>query len=148
MGDLKLEHGDWILVCDGRKALILENVGNPRQPKLRTRDVREHALPATRDLGTDAPGRAFSSVGSIRSATEQTDWHQQEEERFLIRLTAELEAAVISGKLKHVAIVAPPRALGVLRRAYPASLSAAVTAELPHDYVNLPVDEIARHLFG
>ena len=27
MDYLKLENGDWIVVCDGKKALFLENVG-------------------------------------------------------------------------------------------------------------------------
>ena len=71
-----------------------------------------------RAVGTDAPGRAFSSVGAGRSAVEQTDWHAQEEDRFLHKLAARLDAAVNAGETKSLIMVAPPRALGVLRHAY------------------------------
>ena len=109
-----------MIVCDGKKALILENVGDEKFLNLKTREVQEHADPKTSDLGTDAPGRSFSSVGSGRSAVEQTDWHKQEEDRFLQKLVGQLDHAVNAGEVKSLIIVAPPRALGVLRQAYSA----------------------------
>ena len=60
-------------VCDGKKALVLENAGDEKFLNLKTREVYEHADPKTSELGTDAPGRSFSSVGHGRSAVEQTD---------------------------------------------------------------------------
>ena len=42
MKKLKMKTGDWIVVCDGRKALILENVGDHAFPILHTKEVREH----------------------------------------------------------------------------------------------------------
>ena len=51
-------------------------------------------MPRTRELGTDKPGRAFSSAGSGRSAVAQTDWHDQEEQKFLAKLAARLDKAV------------------------------------------------------
>ena len=97
MQKLKIRQGDWVIVCDGKKALILENVGDEKFPNLKTRKVQEHADPKTSDLGTDAPGRSFSSVGSGRSAVEQTDWHKQEEDRFLQKLVSQLDHAVNAG---------------------------------------------------
>jgi Bacterial archaeo-eukaryotic release factor family 12 len=44
--------------------------------------VEEHKDPPSREQGTDAPGRACSSVGEIRSAVEPTDWHELEKGRF------------------------------------------------------------------
>ena len=35
MSQLKVNSGDWIVVCDGTKALILENVGDRAYPDLR-----------------------------------------------------------------------------------------------------------------
>ena len=72
----------------------------------------------TRELGTDRPGRSYSSVGHGRSAVEQTDWHDQAEQAFLTELAQHLDAAVAAGKVKSLIMVAPPRALGVLRPAY------------------------------
>lgn len=148
MQKLKIRQGEWVIVCDGKKALILENVGDEKFPNLKTREVQEHADPKTSDLGTDAPGRSFSSVGSGRSAVEQTDWHKQEEDRFLQKLVGQLDHAVNAGEVKSLIIVAPPRALGVLRQAYSHNLRAAVHAEIDKDLVRLPVHEIEKHLAG
>jgi len=148
MNKLKTATGDWIVVCDGRKALILENIGDGLFPNLHTREVKEHAVPMTHDQGTDVPGRAFASVGSARSAMEQTDWHLQAEQEFLRKLARQLDHAVTSGQTKHIVLVAPPRSLGVFRQASTKHLRAAIKAELPHDYVKLPVGEIEKRLFG
>lgn len=145
---LKTATGDWVVVCDGGKTLILENIGDALFPNLHVREVKEHAVPMTHDQGTDAPGRAFASVGHARSAIEQTDWHLQAEQNALRALAAELDQAVASGKTRHLVIVAPPRALGVLRQTYSAHLRTAIRGEVAHDYVKLPVGEIEKRLFG
>jgi protein required for attachment to host cells len=85
-------------------------------------------------------------VGARRSAVEQTDWHDQEEQRFLTKLAERLDAAVQAGETKSLILVAPPRALGVLRAKLSKRVREAVRAEIEKDYVKMPVDEIARHL--
>ena len=148
MQKLKIRQGDWVIVCDGKKALILENAGDEKFLNLKTREVQEHADPKTSDLGTDEPGRSFSSVGSGRSAVEQTDWHRQEEDRFLQKLVGQLDHSVKVGEVKSLFIVAPPRALGVLRQAYSHNLRDALRAEIDKDLVKMPVHEIEKHLAG
>jgi protein required for attachment to host cells len=146
MSRLKIDQGDWVVVCDGKKALLLENAGDAKFLNLKTKEVLEHADPKTHEIGTDAPGRAFSSVGSGRSAVEQTDWHTQEENRFLQKLAGRLDAALNAGEAKSIVIVAPPRALGVLRQTYSHNLRAALRGEIDKDLVKLPVHEIEKHL--
>ncbi len=92
MSKPKIRQGDWVVVCDGKKALVLENIGDEKFLNLKTREVYEQPDPKTHELGTDAPGRAFNSVGIARSAVEQTDWHDQEEQRFLHKLRRALSA--------------------------------------------------------
>ncbi len=77
MSELKIARGSWVVVCDGAKAMILENIGNSLAPKLRTIEVHRQDDPKTHELGTDAPGRSFNSVDGRRSAMQQTDWHDQ-----------------------------------------------------------------------
>jgi protein required for attachment to host cells len=108
--------------------------------------VREQPDQKTHELGTDQPGRTFSSVGQGRSAYEQTDWHGQEEQRFLAELARRLDAAVAKGETKAIILIAPPRALGVLRQAYTNGLRAAIKAEIDKDYVRMPVHEIEKKL--
>lgn len=146
MSKLRIRQGEWVVVCDGAKALVLENVGDEKFPNLRTKEVYQQEDPPTHEQGTDAPGRSFQSVGTARSAMEQTDWHNQEEERFLVKLAARLDAAVQAGETKSLVIAAPPRALGVLRQAYTHGLRNALRAEIDKDFVKMPVHEIEKHL--
>jgi protein required for attachment to host cells len=92
MKKLKVKTGDWIVVCDGRKALILENVGDYAVPILHTNEVREHPDLSTRSEGSDEPGRVHQSIGHTRSAIDQTDWHHQAERAFLTALASRLHA--------------------------------------------------------
>jgi protein required for attachment to host cells len=146
MSRLMIRQGEWVVVCDGAKALVLENAGDEKFPNLKTREVYEEEAPMTHEQGTDAPGRAINSVGARRSAMDQTDWHEQQENRFLRRLVTHLEAAVNAGEARSLIVVAPPRALGILRQAYSPNLRAALRAEIDKDLVKLPVHEIERHL--
>jgi len=148
MTKLKIETDSWIVVCDGKKALILENVGDAKFPNLRVKEVHEQADPRTSEQGTGAPGRVFASVGTARSSVEQTDWHDEAERTFLGALVQELNSAVLTGKTKGIVLVAPPRALGMMRKAWPPAHHAAIKGELPHDYVKLPIHEIEKRLFG
>jgi protein required for attachment to host cells len=141
-----VRRGDWVVVCDGKKALLLENLGDTKVLKLKTREVHEQPDAKTSDQGTDKPGRSVNSIDSRRSAMEQTDWHDQEEERFLQRLASRLDAEVNAGNAKSVIMVAPPRALGVLRQAYSQNLRNVLRAEIDKDLVKMPVDQIEKHL--
>jgi protein required for attachment to host cells len=146
MTNLRIEHGEWVIVCDGAKALVLENTGNRLTPKLITREVYEQPDPKTHEIGSDKPGRAVSSMGNGRSAVEQTDFHEQEEQRFLARLAARLDKAILGGETGSLIVVAPPRAIGLLRREFSKHVREALRAEVEKDYVKLPLSEIARHL--
>jgi protein required for attachment to host cells len=144
--DMKIDHGTWVVVCDGAKALVLENAGTRKTPNLKTKEVYQQNDPKTHEIGADKPGRAFNSVGNGRSAMEQTDWHDQEEQRFLTTLAARLDKAVLGGETPSLIVVAPPRAIGVLRRQFTSHVRQAIRAEIEKDYVKMPVDEITRHL--
>lgn len=146
MTKLKIGQGDWVVVCDGRKALILKNAGDEMFPNLQTKEVYEQKNPDTHEQGTDAPGRSINSVGRARSAMEQTDWHEEQEKAFLIDIAGRLDAALSAAETRSIVIVAPPRALGILRQAYSPQLKQAVSEEIDKDLVKMPVHEIERHL--
>jgi protein required for attachment to host cells len=126
MAELKIDNGAWVVVCDGAKALVLANEGNRKTPRLITREVYQQEDRKTREIGTDKPGRSFNSVDEQRSAMEQTDFHRQEEERFLSRLAERLDKAVLGGETRALIVVAPPRAIGVLRREFSPHVRGAV----------------------
>lgn len=146
MAKLKIRQHDWVVVCDGKKALVTENAGDEKFLNLKTRMVFDHPDAKTSEIGTDAPGRSISSVGHGRSAMEQTDWHDQEESRFLHRLADFLDAEAKAGRVRSLTIVAPPRALGMLRPTYTPDLRRVLHAEIDKDLVKLPLHEIEKHL--
>lgn len=118
MTKLKLKVGTWIVVCDGRKWIILENAGDERFPNLRVRASEGQETPLTSEQGSDAPPRVFASAGTARSAIEQTDWHDENERRFVAKLARRLDSAVATGEASNLIVTAPPRALGMLRSEY------------------------------
>ncbi|MCB1500195.1 MAG: host attachment protein [Bauldia sp.] len=146
--DLKLKHGTWVVVCDGRREIVLENIGDEQFPDLRTKSATEAEAAPTSAQGTDRPGRVHQSVGTARSAVEQTDWHDRDEQEFLRAVAARLDAAVLAGEVAHLVIVAPPRALGVLRKSYGKHLRGAIVAEVDKDLAAHPVSDIEKHILG
>lgn len=144
MSKPKLKTGDWVVVCDGRKALVFENVGDAKFPSLKIVETREQFDPPTREQGADHPGRVHEALGMSRSSVAQTDWHDQAERDFLRRLSVYLDAAVGAGRPKQLVVVAPPRALGMLRESYTPRLRRAVKVEIDRDLVYAPVHEIER----
>ena len=148
MTKLKIGTGDWIVVCDGRKALILETLGDRMFPNLHTRDVYEQPDPSTHAQGSDAPGRVHQSAGGARSSVEQTDWHDESERSFLKTLADRLDVALTTGETTAVTMVAPPRALGMIRSDYSAVVRKALHGEVAKDLVKMPVHEIEKQLLA
>ncbi len=142
---VRIEAGEWVVVCDGGKALILENVGDGVFPNLRTREVHTQADAATREAGTAAPPRTHQVEGVGRRGVNELGG-QDSEQSFLIDVAARLDAALGAGEAKSFILVAPPRALGVIREACSPALRQAIRAEVDKDYVNMPVHEIEKRL--
>lgn len=146
MSEPILRHGTWFAVCDGQRALLLENQGDAEFPKLETRNVFKQENPPAREQGVAPPGRAFAPVGGRRGATEETDFHQQQAEKFLGQFAQTLNRRVEEGHIRSLVLVAPSRALGILRPLLSEPARRAVTAELDRDYVKMPLYEIERKL--
>ncbi len=145
---MKVENGDLIVVCDGRKTLPIENEGDEMLAKFANHEVYKQRERPNRELGTDKPGRVEGIATRIRSAIEPTAFHDQQETAFPVQISEHLDAPVKSGLTHHVIVVAPPRALGTLRKSYSPALRKAIRAEVGHDLVHLPVSEIEERLAG
>jgi protein required for attachment to host cells len=139
---------DWVVVCDGRKWLILQNKGNAAVPNLVICEERTAENPPTREQGSDRPGRAHSPAGGQRSAVGQTDWHDQAEQTFLTALAQRLDKAVQAGETRGIVLVASPRALGMIRPQLPAAVARVLRGSVDKDYVGMPVGEIEKRLTG
>jgi protein required for attachment to host cells len=146
MNDIKLDKDAIVVVCDGRKAMILENAGDARFPNLRLKDVFEQEDKRTHELGAAPPGRSYQSMGHHRSAVEQTDWHDEAERAFLRTLATRLDTEIAQRSNRPLIVVAAPRALGMLRDAYSPAVRRALAAEIAKDMVKMPVHEIEKAL--
>jgi protein required for attachment to host cells len=146
MTNIAVHNGAWVLVGDGRRALFLENHGDPDLLDLHVIEARVEDNPATRDQGTDAPGRAFASRGGPRSSLETTDWHELEKERFADRIAETINKAAETGEMKEVVLIAPPRVLGELRKHLSLKAQAKVKGEIDKDLTRHPISEIEKAL--
>jgi len=148
MSGLRIEHNAWVVVGDGEKALFFRNEGDGVHPNLVVVDVLEHENPSTHEQGTDRPGRAFSSVGTRRSALDDTDWHKLEKHRFAKEIADALYTAAHRGRYSKLVIAAPPVTMGDIRKALHKEVSDKVVAEISKDLTKMPKDEIERALTG
>jgi protein required for attachment to host cells len=149
MKEIWIAHDTWILVGDGRKALVLRNDGTPQQPNLNVLNVWSDAdNPPTQAQGSDRPGRVMQSNLGRRSSVEQTDWHEIAEERFAATVASRLNAAAQGNKFEKLILVAPPPTLAALRKSLQPKTAERVVAEIGKDFTKHPVPEIARLLTG
>ena len=82
MAGIKLDHGPWVVVADGEKALFLRNEGDNQYPNLSVFREMQEENPPTREQGSDRPGRFSDGPSPHRSAVADTDWHRFAKERF------------------------------------------------------------------
>jgi len=144
---IAVPHNARVFVGDGQKALLLRNAGDEKFLDLRVESVFAEENPPTHEQGTDRPGRTFKRAATnLRSSVEVTDWHELEKERFAGHVAAGLEQVVRREDVKAIVIVAPPRTLAALRKAFHADVAARIIAEIGKDLTKHPVSEIEKHL--
>ena len=149
MNKLKIPHGAFVLVGDGRKALFLRNEGDEKFPNLKTERLFEDENPPTHEQGSERPGRISKALDSgQRSAVEPVDWHHIEEHRFAKKVAAAMEQVVRTRKAPALVVVAPPRTLAELRGAFHRDVQALIIAEVNKDLTKHSLGEIELHLTG
>jgi len=156
---MQIPHNAYVLVADGTKMLFFRNEGDADYPKLEVEAEREEENPKDSDQGTDSPGRTFSSavgdprtggygatIGAGRSAYEDTDFHQLQEDRFAAEAAELLKERALRNDFDSLVVVAPPKTLGELRKHYHKEVEKRLAGEVAKDLTNLPVDQIERIL--
>lgn len=143
---MQLPHNAFVVVADGRKMLFLRNEGDAVHPDLQVERKRVQDNPANGEQKTDAPGRAFSSVGSGRSAFEEADFHQIEEDRFAADTAELLRKRALNNDFETLIVVAPPRTLGELRKNYHKEVENRLAGEIDKDLTRHTITEIEAAL--
>ena len=135
-----------VLIVDGKQARFLRNKGNALHIELISERELEHENPSTREQGTDRPGQ-YPGVDRVsRSAVEQTDWHQQAEDRFAVAVADILYRMAHGHAFDHLIVVAPPKVLGRLRAEFHPEVASRVVGEVPKELTSRSVTELAKLL--
>jgi protein required for attachment to host cells len=145
---MPLPHNALVLVADGTKVLYLRNHGDENQIDLRTESHDQREDRKDRDIKTDAPGTQGQSAGYGRPTMEETDFHQQEEDRWVKDAAEELKKRVLRNDFEALAIVAPPKALGVLRKALHKEVEKRIVCTVNKEMSGRPIPDIEALLNG
>ena len=137
-----------VLVADGTKVLFLRNHGDQNLIDLRTEshDAREDRK--DREIKTDAPGTNKQSMGYGRPAMDETDFHQQEEDRWVKDAAEELKKRALRNDFEALAIIAPPKALGTLRKELHKEVERRIVLTLNKEMTDRPIPDIEELLVG
>ena len=145
---MPLPNNALVLVADGRKMLLFRNRGDENQIDLRTEAHDERADRKDREIKTDAPGTVQQSFGSGRSTYEEPDFQQQEEDRWTKEAAEELRKRVLRNDFDALAIVAPPKVLGVLRKELHKEVERRIVCTVNKEMTDRPIPDIEALLDG
>lgn len=134
-------NGSLVVAVDGSRMSIFRNIGEAFKPALELVEEHQNPSPRSSELGTDRPGRSSQSTGPRKGAYEQTDLHQQAEDRFA-REVAERIDQIVQNSKDGLILVAAPRTLGVIRQNIRPETSRKLLGEIakafgPHEAVPL-----------
>ena len=145
---MPLPHDALVLVADGRKMLFFRNHGDESQIDLRTEAHDARKDRKDREIKTDAPGTTKQSAGYGRSTYEEPDFQQQEEDRWIKDAADELKARVLRNDFEALAIVAPPKALGVLKKSLHKEVERRIVCAVNKEMSGRPIPDIEALLVG
>ena len=137
-----------VFVADGKKMLFLRNHGDANQIDLRTEAHDQRQDAPDRELKTDAQGAKNHTGGIGRMSVEETDYHQQEEDIWIKEAAEELKRRALRNDFEALAIIAPPKALGVLRKELHKEVERRVVLTLNKEMAGRPIPDIEELLVG
>ena len=140
-----IAHDLLIMAVDGARMSLFRNKGTVREPQLELLVEEEQKSSSTAELGDDKPGRSFQSIGNARGAYETTDLHQQAEDEFALEM-AELLVFHMHDDERRAVLIAPPHALGLMRKHLPKDIRERLIAEIDKDYAGRSTSDVTELL--
>jgi protein required for attachment to host cells len=123
----------WILIADAAGAKIFSTKGATQPLHLERSLDNPSGRAAGRDILTDEPGRYRKGGNALSAFEPQTSPHVVEEEKFVHKLAEVLGTALSQRKFDSLAIVAPAKFLGLLRRALSPQVQKHLTTSIAKD---------------
>jgi protein required for attachment to host cells len=145
---MAIPHGALVLVADGKKMLFLRNHGDSGIIDLRTESHEERADRMDREIKTDAPGTQSPRVGIGRDTIEETDFHQQGEDRWIKDAAEEVNRRALKNDFEALVVIVPPKALGVFRKCLHKEAERRVVLTVNKEMTDRPIPDIEELLVG
>ena len=139
---MPLPNNALVLVTDGRKLLLLRNHGDTAQIDLRVERHDERSDQKNGEMTTDTSGSTGQSTGYGMNSYETTDFHQLEEDRWAKQAAERVNARALRNDFDALAIIAPPRTLGELRKCLHKAAAARVVCEIDKEMTGRPIADI------
>ena len=145
---MPLPNNALVLVLDGRKTLYFRNQGDQNQIDLRTEAFDEREDLPNSELKTDAAGSNGQSGGFGRPAYEETDFHQQEEDRWAQAAAEAVNKRVLKNNFDQLVIIAPPKTLGLIRKKLHKEAERRLICEIRKEMTGRPIPDIEALIVG
>ncbi|WP_126172125.1 host attachment protein [Altericroceibacterium xinjiangense] len=121
---MKCPHQAHVAIVDGKRFIVMRNVGQIFEPKLEK--IAEPELEETNfsagirlhDQGTQRTGGSSTDLNEFAHGAAAAEW---------------LNAKALSGEIEQLVVIADPRTLGEMRRHYHKQLQSRIVAELAKD---------------
>lgn len=139
----RLTHNVRVLVIDGARALVMRNVGEVGRPDLQLVKSYGQEEASAHEKGSGKPPARINESTSHQASVKTADPRQQDEDRFVAQVVADMEAGLRAGEYTELIVVAPPVALGVFRKEAPAAVTKATVMEINKDLTRHKTAEIA-----
>lgn len=121
---MQFPQGTTIAVTDGKQLHVYRNIGN---------DIHLRLAPLPEpDIHAQGKGSGLRHHNSAANP----DRHRLEEDGFSAAVAGWLNNQVLSGQIQKLFVVAPPRALGELRRHYHPKLQEQLLGELHKEHTH------------
>ncbi|MFM8860387.1 MAG: host attachment protein, partial [Methylocystis sp.] len=82
----------------------------------------------------------------VRSALDNTDWHEVEEEHFANHMAQKINQEAVSGALPEIVIIAPPLTLGEIRKKLSIKAQSKISGEIAKDLTRHSIGDIEKSL--
>ena len=140
---MQMDHDAVVLVADGRKLLFFRNKGDATYPNLEAEAVKQQDNPAHLDQASDKAGQS-SSTGTASGTMGENNYHELEEQRFAAQAADLPKRRALANDYEKLIIVAPPTALGEMRKHLHKEVQNRLVGEIAKDLTNHPVPEIEK----
>ena len=95
-------------------------------------------------MKTDAAGTNAQSGGYGRPSYEETDFHQLEEDRWAKHAAEDVNKRALANDFDALAIIAPPKTLGELRKQLHKEAARRVVCEIPKEMTGRTIADIEK----